>query len=145
MVDPLFPVSAYQSGFTTNVNVKKENVVHVDLSDSSLGVHKASSRTTHKVVTPPTSDVPDDFPTPTLAWEALYPKGSINPGSSFPSGFSFYLSGPEWFQKKAGNAKEVMWSYRLMFEKGWIWAKGGKLPGPCKHRTHSCQVYDGVQ
>jgi hypothetical protein len=130
----LFPIPAYQTGFTTNPNIKQVNLVNVGLLDSSLGVHKASSRTTHELVAPPSADFPSDLPAPTHAWEALYPEGSLNPKASLPSGFSLYLSGPEWFQEKAEQAKEVMWSYRLMFEKGWTWAKGGKLPGPCKCR-----------
>ena len=128
----LFPISTYQTGFTTNASVRQTNVTNVDLTDSCLGVHKASSRTNHQTVKPPTAEVPSDFPAPTHAWEASYPKGSINPTAPLPSGFSLYLSGPEWFQEKAAKAKEVLWSYRLMFEKGWAWAKGGKLPGPCK-------------
>ncbi|KZT04825.1 polysaccharide lyase family 14 protein [Laetiporus sulphureus 93-53] len=75
-----------------------------------------------------------------LAWEANYPHGSINPASKAapPGGFGFYLSGPEWFAgqlrevpKSPQDARpmEVMMGYEVMFEKGWEWGRGGKLPG----------------
>jgi hypothetical protein len=129
---PLFPITNYEVGFTTSVTISLPNISNVALSDSSLGVHKLSHRTTHNLVCPPPPSFPEVLPLPTEAWEAYYPKGSINPTAPVPSGFSFYVSGPTDFQKRAEKAREVLWSYRVMFERGWEWAKGGKLPGSCE-------------
>ncbi|TFK65183.1 hypothetical protein BDN72DRAFT_845832 [Pluteus cervinus] len=69
-------------------------------------------------------------PLPKEAWEAFYPKGSINPNAPLPGGFSFYLSGPTAFANALSDgATEVILSYRVMLETEWEWVKGGKLPG----------------
>ncbi|KAJ3528443.1 hypothetical protein NM688_g7999 [Phlebia brevispora] len=122
----LFPVppSLIVSGFTTSTAIKIQNVAHVELSDSMLGVHKVSSQTTHRVVTTPDSK---------KAWEAYFPEGSINPGNKQApaGGFGFYLRGPKAFQDilKREAPEEVIMGYEVMFEDGWQWRKGGKLPG----------------
>jgi hypothetical protein len=123
----LFPRS-YICGFTTCPAVILPDIKNIRLSDASLGVHRVAGRTTHDIVTPPSphshlGNLPDQ------AYEAFYPKGGINPRADLPSGFSFYVSGPEWFRERAMEAREVSWSYRVMFENGWEGAKGGKLPG----------------
>lgn len=137
MLSSLIPVDNFKNGFTTCVHLKDvdDRLVHVPLGDKVLGVHKVSSRTKHEIVSPPAprhSSSSTALPPPTLAWEAFYPKGSINPGGEIVGGFSFYLSGPNAFasQLKEG-AKEVLMSYRMMLEKDWEWVKGGKFPGFC--------------
>lgn len=84
---------------------------------------------TQEVVCPPPSLHPssDD---PQLAWEARYPKGSCSPTTEIPGGLGFYLGGPkEILSLLDQGAKEAVFGYRVMFEKGWEWVKGGKLPG----------------
>ncbi|RDB20738.1 hypothetical protein Hypma_012163 [Hypsizygus marmoreus] len=156
----------FKYGFTTSKSLLSQypHIDHVPLSkgDTALGVHKNSSRTSHRLVKPPkassspprTSDKTRD---PEEAWEAFYPKGSINPSASIAGGFSFYLSGPKEFKERleSGNgAKEVLFGYRMMLEDGWEWVKGGKLPGffggvgerayGCTggRQDHRCQCFD---
>ena len=112
------------------MDVLSERIIQLSLLDSALGVHK--SRLPHKLVEPPAAD--DDHP-PQIAWEALYPEGSINPSAAVPGGFGFYLSGPPDFARRLESATEVLFSYRLMFEEEWEWVKGGKLPGMCQYRN----------
>lgn len=127
----LFPVPNARiiSGFTTSALLDIPNVVRVDLADKALGVHKVSSQTTHKVVSPPASD--DAY----KAWEAAFPLGSINPGNKTAphGGFGFYLHGSSAFYEtlKGEKPAEVLMSYEMMFEESWEWQKGGKLPGMC--------------
>lgn len=113
------PVSDYQDGFTTN---------------STLHVIKISSRLSHKfVLSPHPAYRGPEFTSPTVAWEAFYPKGSINPSASIPGGFGFYLLGAEAFIKSLeSGATEAVLSYRMMLQEGWEWVKGGKLPGICE-------------
>ncbi len=126
----LFPVppSRIVYGFTTSTAIKIHHVAHVELSDSALGVHKTWSQTTHNVVTMPDGK---------HAWEANFPEGSINPGNKTtpPGGFGFYLRGPKAFADLLRNEapEEVIMGYEVMFEHGWQWRKGGKLPGICEH------------
>ncbi|OBZ65906.1 hypothetical protein A0H81_14112 [Grifola frondosa] len=89
------------------------DIARIPLNDTALGVHKVSSGTTHPVAT--------------------FPQGSINPGNKHApaGGLGFYLHGPNGFAKhlKDHVPKEVLMSYDVMFEEGWDWRKGGKLPG----------------
>jgi hypothetical protein len=136
------PLSEFQSGFTTSTAISDHRIENVDLDDKQLGVHKSSSRTPHRLVTPPATSLPApcELPSPAKAWEAFYPKGSINPKASIPGGFGFYLSGPTSFSDKLANgATEVIFSYRMMLQSGWEWAKGGKLPGVCES---SCDCWN---
>ncbi|KAJ6504722.1 polysaccharide lyase family 14 protein [Mycena vitilis] len=129
----LIPVDAFRSGFTACPSLVVRNVKQVALTDSDLGVHKVTSRTNHPLVPPPPSDSEHsdaDWPNPSLAWEAFYPQGSINPSAPIPGGFGFYLSGPSAFSSKLeSGATHVVLSYRMMLQSGWEWVKGGKLPG----------------
>lgn len=156
----LVPVTSYKSGFTTNSNVltsseriaqptpttpevdETEETVEtqaapalklIALSDSALGVHRAQSNLPRPLVKPPSPVGPTNnaLPAPKSAYQATYPKGSINPTATIPGGFGFYLSGEQSFTSKLkGSApKEVVMSYRLMLEKGFQFQKGGKLPG----------------
>lgn len=92
----------------------KCQIAHFDLSagDKPLGVRKVASGMTHSVVSAPCAG--EDV----LAWEAVYPKGSVNPGNKTApkGGFGFYLSGPDNFTFE--NAKEVVFSYAIHFEEG---------------------------
>lgn len=127
----LIPVEDFKDGFTTCANLEDDRITLVPLEDKALGVHKISSRTKHEVVCPPPCCSPSKaLPPPTLAWEAFYPEGSINPKAKIPGGFGFYLSGPTSFSGQLENgAQEVLMSYRMMLEENWEWVKGGKLPG----------------
>ena len=72
---------------------------------------------------------------------SFFPKGSINPGNkNAPNGgMSFYTNGPHWgaeFTKGKGKweddlkrAKEITFAYSIMFENGFEFNRGGKLPG----------------
>ncbi|KAJ6504705.1 hypothetical protein C8R47DRAFT_1245747, partial [Mycena vitilis] len=133
----LIPVDAFRSGFTACPSLVVRNVKQVALTDSDLGVHKVTSRTNHPLVPPPPSDSEHsdaDWPNPSLAWEAFYPQGSINPSAPIPGGFGFYLSGPSAFSSKLeSGATHVVLSYRMMLQSGWEWVKGGlKSPGICE-------------
>ncbi|KAF9523732.1 polysaccharide lyase family 14 protein [Crepidotus variabilis] len=119
----LLPVNNVLTGFTTCTLLEHANIVKIPLDDDILGVHKSSSRTPHRRLSV-------DAPTqPVQAWEAVYSQGSINPSADIPGGFGFYLSGPTWFATQLADATEAIFSYRMMLEDGWEWAKGGKLPG----------------
>ena len=121
----------FEFGFTTCKHIQHTKIQLFELDDHQLGVHKVSSRTTHKVVQPPFSTIVNlgCLPAPETAWEAFYPEGSINPSADIPGGFSFYLSGPQEFADRLETASEVVMSYRMMLQDGWEWKKGGKLPG----------------
>lgn len=138
----LFPVSAASilSGFTTSPAAASiiPQLSLVSLSDAALGVHKVTSQTTHSVVAPPLSDPNERI---TQAWEAFFPAGSINPGNKEAprGGFGFYLRGPKPFAEKLQKdcPQEIIMSYAIMFEEGWQWQKGGKLPGICMCLLHA--------
>lgn len=149
----LIPVPKFQSGFTTCATLSLQDIEQVVLEDAPLGVYKVTSRTSHHLVAPPPplpsseasesdsrqSETEADlrWPAPSLAWEAFYPKGSINPSAPIPGGFGFYLAGPAPFAAKLSSgpgAVHVVLSYRMMLQEGWEWVKGGKLPGICTYR-----------
>ena len=142
----LVPMQDFVSGFTTSQHISHKNIKLIVLEDAALGVHKITSRTKHSVVIPPEPLLVTDasassqqplnpagrIPNPTSAWEAFYPKGSINPSGAIPGGFGFYLSGPQIFAEDLENASEVIFSYRMMLQEDWDWVQGGKLPGVCE-------------
>ena len=135
LISQLFPSVPFSSAFTTASFPQNEHdprISEVELSDSSLGVHKTSSRHPHHVVNPPPPSTSCSVSLPQKAWEAFYPKGSINPSGTIFGGFGFYLSGPLDFAKRLESANEVVMSYRVMFEDEWEWVKGGKIPGICE-------------
>ena len=92
----LFP-SAYQysSGFTTASGVFSDGILTVPLDDTSLNVFGVQNDTTHNVVSQNGK----------LAWEAVYPKDSINPGNPTqpPGGFGFFLGGANKFFDEISN------------------------------------------
>jgi hypothetical protein len=132
----LVPVDKFQSGFTVCDSLEIAGIESTDLDDSKLGVHKVTSRTSHRVVVPPlpveTVTSSTDGGLPAVAWEAFYPKGSINPSAPIPGGFGFYCSGTADFASALqAGATNVIVSYRMMLQSDWEWVKGGKLPGIC--------------
>ena len=141
-LSPLIPIPAFLTGFTTCTSINDKRIQILTLDDQSLGVHRISQHTTHSTTIPPSPHSPSPsscsshIPPPDVAWEAYYPKGSINPTAPIPGGFSFYLSGPPFFSEALQGAKEVVMSYRMMLSEEWDWVKGGKLPGVCKCLKH---------
>lgn len=154
MQDLLFPdIWSYDAAWTTSTHVLLPFVEHVPLNDAALGVHGLTPRTAHPVVDAPAANVSapsnasslfsvaSESPTTdsdvdrdaNQAWEATYPAGSINPSGSIAGGFGFYLTGPPAFQAALqAGAREAAFAYSVLFEPGWEWQKGGKLPGACK-------------
>ncbi|KIJ94831.1 polysaccharide lyase family 14 protein [Laccaria amethystina LaAM-08-1] len=132
-LSPLIPIPNFLTGFTTCTSLNDKRIQILTLDDQSLGVHRISHSTTHNTTIPPPpqslSPSSSNIPPPNVAWEAYYPKGSINPTAPIPGGFSFYLSGPPFFSEALEGAKEVVMSYRMMLAEEWDWVKGGKLPG----------------
>ncbi|KAM5545157.1 hypothetical protein V8D89_001268 [Ganoderma adspersum] len=120
------------TGFTTYPSSDVPTLALVGLDDKELGVHRVTSSTTHDLAIPPVP-VPGGDAT-TQAWEAIFPKGSINPGNktSPHGGFGFYLRGPTDFAealKRLDGHAEVVFVYSVLFEEGFEFMKGGKLPG----------------
>ena len=145
----LLPLSSasIRNAFTTSNLLFRTSVLYgislTPLTDAALGVHKLSHPhiLTHRVVCPPVLHTAAAKVASSMqdanekeAWEAIYPKGSINPAGAVKGGFGFYLGGPQDFQARLmrEGAEEVLMAYEVMFEEGWEWAKGGKLPGICE-------------
>ena len=129
----LFPTDKQLlNAWTTCSKIERPGVEILPLDDRNLQVHKVTSSTSHHLVSPPSGDGPA---VPNTAWEAFYPKGSINFKSAIPGGFGFYLPGPPRFQAGLKTANEVLFSYSVMFDNGWDFVKGGKLPGICEYGT----------
>lgn len=59
--------------------------------------------------------------------QAHYPKGSYTFGHQPQGGISFYAPGPS--DVDLTTAKEATFGYSVMFDEGFDWNKGGKLPG----------------
>jgi len=129
----LFPTEKpLRNAWTTCSNIDKPGIEIFSLDDQKLQVHKVTASTSHPLVSPPSGI---GSASPDAAWEAFYPKGSINPQNAIPGGFGFYLSGPPDFQAGLRAANEVLFSYSVMFDKEWDFVKGGKLPGICECRA----------
>jgi len=143
----LFPCH-FQTGFTTHPPIPgiHTKITHFPLGDANMGVTRVTGGVSRNIVDT-TLSYGD-----TKAWEAFYPEGSINPGNANAprGGFGWYMAGPggEW---AFDTAKEIMFSYAVMFEPGfefkyvirsprlgwmksnfWFYScrQGGKLPGP---------------
>jgi len=115
----LFPVE-FKHGFTTSSSIKHPSILRVPLEDKALGVHRVQKSTPERKTVDKAGR---------RAWQAYYPKGSINPSGKIKGGFGFYLNGPGGWQSKLEQAQEVMFGYRVLFQKDFQWVKGGKLPG----------------
>ena len=61
---------------------------------------------------------------------AIFPKGSHARSNATNGGFSFYAPGPQ--NVDLTTAKEVTIGYSVMFEQGFQFNMGGKLPGLCE-------------
>lgn len=120
----LFPdFHTYSNGFTTAAGISVTNVTTVALSDSALNVIGVQSGLTHTVVTHSGK----------TAWQANYPNGSYNPSNTPLGGFGFYVNGTTPFTKAiASGASQVMFGYSVMFQQGFEWNMGGKIPGGCE-------------
>ncbi|OJT12174.1 hypothetical protein TRAPUB_11284 [Trametes pubescens] len=122
-VADLFTVSPSRVllGFTTSNISNSPLISAVPLTDKTLGVHKVASTTTHNLVRPP---IPID-----------QDEAHINPGNKIvpAGGFGFYLRGPPDFAQAlndpATGAVEVIFGYDVLFEEGFDFREGGKLPG----------------
>jgi len=135
----LFPTEKHlQNAWTTCSNIDKPGIEILPLEDRKLQVHKVTASTSHPLVSPPSGI---GSASPDVAWEAFYPKGSINPKNAIPGGFGFYLSGPPEFQTGLRTANEVLFSYSVMFDKDWDFVKGGKLPGICECSPSTSSVF----
>jgi len=66
-------------------------------------------------------------PNPKKSMEAVYAQGSWDLHRGVQGGFSFYAPGPQHVDLTL--AKEATFAYSVMFEAGWDWNRGGKLPG----------------
>ncbi|KAG8891277.1 hypothetical protein FRB99_003731 [Tulasnella sp. 403] len=108
----LFPYPVLR-GFTTlpSTSGMRSSLVHVGLSDKPLGVTKVSAGTTHNII----DNVPQSL-LGTKAWKAVYPEGSIHPGSLPRGGFGFYLAGPRESGFDFSSATDVLFSYAVYFE-----------------------------
>ncbi|TDL14743.1 hypothetical protein BD410DRAFT_858017 [Rickenella mellea] len=117
----LFPTGfVYASGFTTADGVSVPGISHVGLNDSALHVSRVTAGLTHHVVQKNGKN----------AWEAVYANGSYHPTSSPLGGFGFYVGGSKSFvAATTAGAQEVLFSYSVMFQNGFEWVQGGKLPG----------------
>jgi hypothetical protein len=93
------------------------------ISDTTFRPTKDIKTLTHNTVMSP-------GPNAKPAMEAVFPQGSwsLRPGSV--GGFSFYAPGPQGVDLTI--AKEATFGYSVMFENGWQWNMGGKLPGFCE-------------
>ncbi|KAH8111192.1 hypothetical protein DFH11DRAFT_1690460 [Phellopilus nigrolimitatus] len=112
--DNLFPsFHTYSSGFTTADGISVSGVSTVDLSDKALNVIKVQSGMTHNVVTQNGK----------TAWEAVYPQGSWNPSQHSARRLRLLPCAV------AGGANEIVFGYSVMFQDGFEFNKGGKLPG----------------
>ncbi|TFY63945.1 hypothetical protein EVG20_g6115 [Dentipellis fragilis] len=139
VVSPVLPLplDTIHYAFTTSqlIHSRQPEISHTPLNDGALGVHKVSDprNLPHNLVKPPAPIVPsnNNDELPDEAWEAVYPAGSINPSAPIKGGFGFYMSGPQAFKEQVNDkgAQEAVVGYEVMFQEGWEWVKGGKLPG----------------
>ncbi|KAH9914516.1 uncharacterized protein BXZ73DRAFT_92799 [Epithele typhae] len=113
LLKKLFPVSDSVS-WTTSTAASDA----LSLSDATFGVTKLIKALTHTYMNAPDGK---------MSMQAHYPKGSYTFGHSPQGGFSFYATGPSDFS--LADAKEATLSYTVMFDEGFDFNKGGKLPG----------------
>ena len=116
LLKKLFPI-AHISSWTTSTSSGSA----LPLNDNTLGVTKLLSALSHNYVTAPDGK---------KSMQAHYPEGSYTFGHQPEGGLSFYAKGPSNFD--LANAKEVTFSYSVLFEDGFEFNKGGKLPGVCE-------------
>lgn len=113
-LDALFPLGRKGKSWTTSEKADDAR----SLSDDTLRPTKDMKKLSHDITKAPDGKE---------AMEAVYPRGSMNPGNDPAGGISFYAPGPE--DVDLTSAKEVTFGYSVFFEDGFDWVKGGKLPG----------------
>lgn len=89
----------------------------IALSDDALRATKVIARLSHPVVEMQGKK----------AMQISYAKGAVAYNSKALGGVSFYALGPAG--QPINNAKVITFSYSVLFEKGFQFNKGGKLPG----------------
>ena len=112
----LFPVSQGSTSWSVSSLVTNA----LPLSDATFRPTKEISDLTHDTVTAPDG---------VQSMQAKYPKGSFKPSATPRGGISFYAPGPA--NVDLTTAKEATLSYSVLFEEGFDFVKGGKLPGLC--------------
>ncbi|KAH9914517.1 uncharacterized protein BXZ73DRAFT_81656 [Epithele typhae] len=115
----LFPVDQGSKSWT----VSKGQSGALPLSDDTFRPFNEIKDLTHDYVSAPDG---------VLSMEAVYPKGSFKPSASPRGGITFYAPGPA--SVDLTTAKEATLSYTVLFEEGFDFNKGGKLPGLCGRR-----------
>ena len=114
----LFPVSSNDSW---SVSSQVQHALPFD--DATLRPTKEAHDFSHPYV-----NAPDGV----YSIKAFYPKGSYNPSGTPRGGLSFYAPGP--VSVDLTTAKEATLSYSVLFEDGFDFVMGGKLPGLCTYR-----------
>ncbi|KAG5219698.1 polysaccharide lyase family protein [Salix suchowensis] len=123
------PSSTSSSAAPAKTSVKSEPTPGKELSSNALfpvsgfskfnpQAHRLLSALSHDFVSAPDGK---------KGMRANYPKGSYTFTHKPQGGLSFYALGPQNFGLE--NAKEITLGYRVFFQKGFDWVKGGKLPG----------------
>ena len=125
LLKKLFPV-AHISSWTTSTSSGSA----LPLNDGTLGVTNLLSALSHSYVTAPDGK---------KSMQAHYPEGSYTFGHQPEGGLSFYAKGPDNFN--LDNAKEVTFSYSVLFEDSFDFNKGGKLPGVCECFTLLSEIF----
>jgi len=112
----LFPLGSSSPSWTTST----ESSDALSLSDDTLRPTRVESGLTHTYM-----DAPDGK----LSMRVQYPQGSVAlSGADGPAGgVSFYAPGPE--SVDLTTAKEATFGYSVMFDDGFAFNMGGKLPG----------------
>jgi hypothetical protein len=117
-INPVFPLGRGLQSWTTLQSASDA----LPISDTTFRPTKGNKALTHDTVTSPE---PNSRP----AMLAIFPKG-CHSHSQTKGGFSFYAPGPQ--SVDLTTAKEVTFGYSVMFEHGFQFNKGGKLPGLCE-------------
>ena len=117
----LFPVSQGVKSWS----VSKAASGALPLSDATFRPTKDIKDLTHDTVTAPDG---------VQSIQSHYPKGSFKPSATPRGGISFYAPGPT--NVDLTTAKEATLSYSVLFEDGFEFVKGGKLPGLCAYLLH---------
>lgn len=111
----LFPAGTKSSGSKWSTNPAFTGAIA--LSDNALRATKVISRLTHPVVEMQGKK----------AMQVSYNKGSYAFRSQALGGVSFYALGPA--NQPIANAKVLTFSYSVLFEEGFQFHNGGKMPG----------------
>jgi hypothetical protein len=107
----LFPVQPIISSWTTSTAFPDT----LPLSDDTLKPFKFIKALSHNHTTAPDG---------VYSMKAHYPAGKPQ------GGFSFYTPGPDLLDLT--TTKEVTYAYSVLFQAGFDWVQGGRIPGLCK-------------